>query len=116
MLGIKVEVCSYWEAYFASESSKQEAKKLMQSGLENIPAHSAEFETSIGLAAFPERIHREGVDYEKVHLELKDPEDLRSDRNYYHDSLLATPEKGEALIRMAVDWLVERLRGMIGNS
>jgi creatinine amidohydrolase/Fe(II)-dependent formamide hydrolase-like protein len=88
----------------------------MQSGLEKVPGHSGEFETSIALAAFPERIHREGVDYEKIHLALKDPEDSKNDRSYYYDSLLARPEKGEALIRIAVDWVTETLRGMIART
>ena len=88
----------------------------MQSGLEKVPGHSAEFETSFALAAFPERVHREGVDYEKVHLALKDPEDLKNDRSYYYDSLLATPEKGEVLIRIAVDWVTARVRSMIAQS
>ena len=115
-LGIHIDACSYWEAYFASEGNRQKVQKLMQSGLEKVPGHSAEFETSFALAAFPERIHREGVDYEKVHLTLKDPGDLKNDRSYYYESLLATPEKGEVLIRMAVDWLTEKLSGMIDQS
>ena len=115
-LGINIDACSYWEAYFASEASRQEVKKIMQSGLDKVPGHSAEFETSFALAAFPERVHRVGVDYEKVHLALKDPEDSKNDRNYYSKSLLATPEKGEVLIRIAVDWVTEKLRGMIAQT
>ena len=115
-LGIHIDACSYWEAYSASEEIKQEVRKVMQSGLEKVPGHSGEFETSVALAAFPERIHREGVDYEKIHLALKDPEDSKTDRSYYYDSLLARPEKGEALIRIAVDWVAEKLRGMIAQS
>jgi creatinine amidohydrolase len=115
-LGINLDTCSYWEAYFASEGTQQEVKKIMQSGLEKVPGHSAEFETSVALAAFPERVHREGVDYEKVHLPLKDPEDSKNDRSFYYDSLLATPEKGEVLIRIAVDWVADKLRTMISQS
>lgn len=115
-LGIKVDACSYWEAYFASEETRQEVSKIMQSGLDKVPGHSAEFETSFALGAFPERVHREGVDYEKVHLRLKNPEDLKNDRSYYYDSLLARPEKGEILIRIAVDWVAEKLRGMIAQT
>ena len=115
-LGINIDACSYWEAYFASEENRKKVQKIMQSGLDKVPGHSAEFETSFALAAFPDRIHREGVDYEKVHLALKDPTDLKNDRSYYYESLLAASEKGEVLIRMAVDWVAEKLSGMIAQS
>ena len=115
-LGVNIDVCSYWEAYTASDETKEEVRRIMQSGLDKVPGHSAEFETSFALAAFPERVHRAGVDYEKVHLALKDPEDLKNDRTYYYDSLLATPEKGERLIRIAVDWVAARIRNMIAQS
>ena len=110
-LGIQLEACSYWEAY-----TEENAARYMQSGMAGIPGHSAEFETSVALAAFPERVHREGVDYSKVRLNLKSPRDAEQDRKYYEDSLLATAEKGEALIRIAVDWTVEKMRQMIGRS
>jgi len=48
-----------------------------------ISAHSAEFETSFALAAFPEGVHREGVDYSMVKLNLKSPKDEEEDRMYY---------------------------------
>ncbi len=107
-LGIRLEAHSYWEAY-----TKDNASAYMQSGFAMIPGHSAEFETSFALAAFPERIHREGVDYSKVKLNLKNPKDAEEDRTYYSDSLLATAEKGEALIRIAVDWVAEKMRQMV---
>jgi creatinine amidohydrolase len=115
-LGGNIDVCSNWEAYTSSDETKDEVKKIMQSGLENVPGHSAEFETSFALAAFPERVHRVGVDYEKVQLALRDPKDLKSDRAFYYDSLLASPEKGEVLIRIAVDWVAARVRSMIAQS
>jgi len=114
-LGVNVEACSYWEAY-AAEGVRDEVKRLMETGLENVPGHSGEFETSVALAAFPERVHREGVDYEKLKLALKDPEDARNDRKFYYDSLLARAEKGEVLIRLAVDWVAARLRSMMERS
>lgn len=114
-LGVNIEACSYWDA-FAEGANREEARKLMESGLENIPGHSAEFETSFALAAFPERIHRDGVDYEKVKLTLKDPKDAADDRRYYSDSLKARAEKGEALIRIAVDWVSGRLRQMMAKG
>ena len=115
-LGVNIDACSYWDAYTSSDETKDKVKKIMQSGLAKVPGHSGEFETSFALAAFPERVHREGVDYEKVQLALKDPEDLKSDRSFYYDSLLATPEKGEVLIRIAVDWVAARVRRMIAQS
>lgn len=110
-LGIQLEACSYWEAY-----TKENAGRYIDSGMAMIPGHSAEFETSFALAAFPERVHREGVDYSKVKLNLKSPKDAEDDRTCYRDSLLATTEKGEALIRIAVDWVAEKLRRMIQQS
>jgi len=61
-------------------------------------------------------VHREGVDYSKVRLNLKNPKDANDDRTYYNDSLLATAEKGEALIRIAVDWTADRMRRMIASQ
>jgi creatinine amidohydrolase len=114
-LGVHIDACSYWEAY-CDEKNRQETARLMETGLENVPGHSAEFETSFALAAFPERVHRAGVDYEKVKLNLKDPKDAAADRRYYYESLKARPEKGEVLIRIAVDWVADRLRRMMAAS
>ncbi|MFB3923461.1 MAG: creatininase family protein [Terriglobia bacterium] len=114
-LGANIEACSYWDA-FADGANREEGKRLMESGAENIPGHSAEFETSFALAAFPERIHRDAVDYEKVRLNLKDPKDAAEDRRYYAESLKARADKGEALIRIAVDWVAQRMRRMIEAS
>jgi creatinine amidohydrolase len=110
-LGIRIGARSYWEAY-----TKENASQYMQSGFSMIPGHSAEFETSFALAAFPERVRREGVDYSKLKLNLKSQKDAEEDRMYYKDSLLATAEKGEALIRTAVDWTADVLRHMIAQS
>ena len=60
-------------------------------------------------------MHREVVDYSKVKLNLKSAKDAEEDRIYYRDSLLATPAKGEALIRIAVDWVADRMRKMIAE-
>jgi creatinine amidohydrolase len=110
-LGTRIEAHSYWEAY-----TKENASAFMQTGMAMIPAHSAEFETSFALAAFPERVHREGVDYSKVKLNLKSAKDTDDDRKYYNDSLLATAAKGEAFLRIAVDWVANKMRQMIGQS
>jgi len=115
-LGINLDACSYWEAYTSSGETRQEVTALMTGGLEKVPGHSGEFETSFALAAFPERVHREGVDYPRVRMALKDPKDLKNDRDFYHESLLASPEKGEILIRIAVDWVAARVCSMISQS
>jgi creatinine amidohydrolase/Fe(II)-dependent formamide hydrolase-like protein len=85
----------------------------MQSGMSMIPGHPAEFETSFALAAFPERVRREGVDYSKLKLNLKSAKDAEEDRTYYRNSLPANAEKGEALIHIAVDWVAEKVSRMI---
>ena len=115
-LGITIDACSYWDAYHSSEEIRGQVNRIMQGGLEKVPGHAGEFETSFALAAWPERIHREGVDYEKVHLVLKDPQDLKNDHTFYYDSSLATAEKGEVLIRIAVDWTVAKLRNLIAQT
>jgi creatinine amidohydrolase len=107
-LGIQLDTCSYWES-----CTRENAAAYMQSGVSMIPGHSAEFETSFALAAFPERVHREGVDYSKLKLNLKSAKDADDDRRYYSDSLLATAEKGQALIGISVDWVAEKLRRMM---
>jgi creatinine amidohydrolase/Fe(II)-dependent formamide hydrolase-like protein len=114
-LGLTIESCSYWDAFAAGEGRKA-AERIMESGVgaDDLPGHSAEFETSIALAAFPERVRREGVEYEKAKLNLE-PDEARMDRRHYQNSLLARREKGEALIRIAVDWVAARLRQMIGS-
>lgn len=108
-LGIRLEAYSYWEAY-----SPEMAKKYLASA--RIPGHAAEFETSFALAAFPERVRWEGVDYDKVkgRLGIKDPKSAEEDELFAREARLATTAKGEALIAIAVDWLVDRLKAMIG--
>jgi len=114
-LDVKLDACSYWDA-FAEGSGREEAKKIMESGIgaDDLPGHAAEFETSIALAAFPERVHRDGVDYDRATLKL-DPAEARKDRRHYQNSLLARREKGEVLIRIAVEWVATRLQRMTGN-
>lgn len=64
-LGIRIETNSYWDAY-----TPEIVRKHMESG--KAPGHAAEFETSFAMAAFPERIHWEGVDYAKIKPHLQD--------------------------------------------
>ncbi len=110
-LGIRLEAHSYWEAY-----SPEIVKKYLASG--KMPGHAAEFETSFALAAFPERVRWEGVDYEKAkpRLGIKDPKSAREDEEFAREARLATAAKGEALIAIAIDWVVARLRTLIAES
>ena len=76
----------------------------------------AEFETSIAMAAFPENIHWKGVDYESANLDIqsetyrpKDPEYFAAARDY------ASPKKGRVMADIAIDWVADRMRKMIGD-
>src|SRR5688572_29298528 len=107
-LGIRIETNSYWDG-FTSEI----VKKYMVSG--KAPGHAAEFETSFAMAAFPERVRWEGVDYEKIkpHLNIKDPKSAVQEEEFAREAKLATTAKGEAMIDIAVKWTAGRLRQMI---
>ena len=105
-LSINLDAYSYWSAY-----TQEIVDKYMESG--KCPAHAAEFETSVALAAFPQYVHREGVDYDKAKLTISNPDRAKSDRTYQNESHLATAEKGQAMIDIAVDWVVEKMRGML---
>ncbi|MFN7934576.1 MAG: creatininase family protein [Bryobacteraceae bacterium] len=107
-LGIRIETNSYWDAY-----TPEIIKKYMVSG--KAPGHAAEFETSFAMAAFPERIHWEGVDYDKIkpHLHIKDPKSAIQEEEFAREAKLATTAKGEAMIDIAVKWTANRLRGML---
>ena len=106
-LGIRVLFHSYWDAYTSAD------RKNMTSGV--VPGHSAEFETSFAMAAFPERIHWEGVDYEKIkgQLQIRDPKSARDEEQFAKDAHLASTAKGETMIAIAVEWTAARLREMI---
>ena len=70
--------------------------------------HADEFETSIALAAFPERIRYRGIDLTHFDRAAYD------DRKNFEQSKLATAEKGEIIITHAATWLAEKLKGMMG--
>jgi len=107
-LGIRLEFNSYWNAY-----TPEIVRRHMESN--RAPGHAAEFETSFAMAAFPERIHWEGVDYDKVKggLGIKDPASARQEEQFAREAKLATTAKGEAMIAIAVNWVAGRLRGMM---
>jgi len=110
-LGINVQARNYWDAY-----TPEIIKKYMESN--KAPAHAAEFETSFAMAAFPERIHWEGVDYAKAkaRLNIKEPGSAKDDELFHQEAKLAATWKGEAMIRIAVEWVAERLREMIAQG
>lgn len=110
-LGIQVEFNSYWDAY-----SREIVTKYMESGV--APGHAAEFETSFAMAAFPDHIHWEGVDYQKAKpgLGIKTKEAAEQDEQFAKQAKLAATAKGEAMIGVAVDFVTERLRKMIAEG
>jgi creatinine amidohydrolase len=107
-LAINIQTNSYWDAY-----TPEIVKKYMTSG--KAPGHAGEFETSFAMAAFPQRVHWEGVDYEKIKplLHIKDPKSAADEEQFARDAKLASTAKGEAMIDIAVKWTAERLRKMI---
>ncbi|MEK7405146.1 MAG: creatininase family protein [Acidobacteriota bacterium] len=110
-LGINVAFSSYWEAY-----TPEIVRKHLESN--KAPGHAAEFETSFAMAAFPERIHWEGVDYEKAkpRLGIKDPASARQEEEFAREARLATTAKGEAMLEIAVAWTAERLRRLVAGA
>jgi creatinine amidohydrolase len=87
-LGIQVRFNSYWDVYDVRDAARMETKRL--------PGHADEYETSMALALFPERVHTEDID---------DPA-----------ARLASREKGQALIEPAVAGVAALLRNMIAGE
>jgi creatinine amidohydrolase len=107
--GVDLRFHSYWEAYTPEFVAAQ-----MTSG--NCPGHASEFETSFALAAFPERVEWEGVDYDRARLTFSTPEQASADRTLYEEAKLATAAKGAAMIDVAVAWTIERLQELLAGS
>ena len=89
-LGVNVRFNSYWDTY-PIEVVYQHMEK------ERLPGHADEYETSMAMALFPERVHAEYMEQEST-------------------SKYATREKGEALVQPAVDGVSELLRKMIAGE
>jgi creatinine amidohydrolase len=87
--GVNLQFCSYWDLI-----PRDFLLKHMET--EIIPGHAKEFETSIGLALFPENVRQDIMPL----MEDKDP-------------LLATAEKGWAFIEEAIRQTVDYLKGMM---
>jgi creatinine amidohydrolase len=105
-LGIHLEFCSYWEAY-----TPEFVQEQMESN--ECPGHASEFETSFALAAFPENVDWNGVDYERAKLTISNPEYARQDRLFHAGAKLATAAKGQAMIQVAVDWVTTKMRRLL---
>ena len=107
-LEIDIRFYSYWEAY-----TPEIIARYMES--RRAPGHAAEFETSFALAAFPERVHWDGVDYDAVKLTLgiRDPDSAAEEEQFAKDAKLATAAKGEAMIGIAVEWVAEKVSEMM---
>lgn len=105
---INIAANSYWNAY-----NREIINKYMESGV--APGHAAEFETSFAMAAFPERIHWENVDYAKAKpgLGIKDPKSAVQDEQFAKEAKLASTAKGEAMIDIAVKWTANRVRTLM---
>jgi creatinine amidohydrolase/Fe(II)-dependent formamide hydrolase-like protein len=60
----------------------------------------------------------EGVDYDKVkdRLNIQDPKSAQQEEQFARDARLASTEKGEAMISMAVKWTADVLRQMIAEA
>jgi creatinine amidohydrolase len=104
--GVDLRFHSYWEAYTPELVAAQ-----MESG--NCPGHASEFETSFALAAFPQRVRWEGVDYDRARLTISLPERATQDRALHEEAKLATAAKGQVMIDAAVAWTVDRLRELL---
>lgn len=105
-LGVDLEFCSYWEAY-----PTELVQALM--ACQDCPGHASEFETSFALAAFPQNVDWDGVDYDRAKLTITNPEYARMDRIYHGQARQATPEKGQVMIDYAVEWVTGKMRDML---
>lgn len=86
---VNLQSCAYWDLI-----PKNILDRHMKTHI--IPGHAKEFETSIGLALFPENVRQEVM----PQMEDKDP-------------LLASAEKGRVFVEEAVSRTVEFLMGMM---
>lgn len=105
-LGIDVQFCSYWESY-----PQEFVAEHLESG--DCPAHAAEFETSMAMAAFPGNVHWEDVDYDRERFDIQADNYRDKDPIYYRAARdLATPHKGRVVADYAIEWVAEKMRGI----
>jgi creatinine amidohydrolase len=110
-LGIDVQFCSYWDAY-----TPEFVKAQMESG--DCPAHAAEFETSFAMAAFPENVHWAEVDYARANIRITKNVGYAPHDPVYHQAAIdyATAHKGRVMADAAIEWVVARMRSMLGEG
>jgi len=131
---VNVDIDSYWTG-----APRDKTKAFMKAKVPT--SHAGEFETSIYMAAFPERLRYFTMEeYDHAHLDYEtvpSPEiaeflrrDGRTfkdgkinlsgenvrDRRRQEEALLATAETGEKILSMAVDFVTDRLRQMIAAT
>jgi creatinine amidohydrolase len=114
--GLTLDANSYWNGY-----TPEDLKEYVKSGAG--VSHAAEFETSLLLAAFPDRVRRftmeeydrAGLDFDKETILTPAGENAR-DRARQEQALLATAEKGQALISIATRFIQGKLQRMIAAS
>jgi creatinine amidohydrolase len=113
---ITLDANSYWNGYTA-----EDFKKYLQSNAG--VSHAAEFETSLLLAAFPERVRRFTLEeYDRAKLDfdqetvLTPPGENARDRARQEQALLATAEKGQAMIAIAIRFVARKLQQMIAAT
>ena len=88
---------SYWDVY-----EKSDAEELLESGSrlpQDLPGHAQEFETAVGLAAFPDNVRTDM---------WKDQEDQKPS--------LATAEKGQEFLDRAITRVSAIAEAMIDGS
>jgi creatinine amidohydrolase len=115
-LGITLDAVSYWNGY-----SPEDFRTHLQSG--SGVSHAAEFETSLLLAAFPDRVRPFTMkEYDDARLDFDDETVLTPagenarDRKRQEEALLATREKGEALIALAARFVAGTLERMMAQG
>ena len=110
-LDVDVRFVNYWEAY-----SPELVRAQMEAG--KMPAHAAEFETSFAMAAFPENVRWQGVDYERAGLVIRRPPGYAEEDPTAHREAraLATGAKGRAMVDAAVAWTAAQVEGMLTSG
>jgi creatinine amidohydrolase/Fe(II)-dependent formamide hydrolase-like protein len=126
-LGITLDADSYWNGIGREEGRKRLESKAW-------PSHGAEFETSLMLAAYPERVRRftmqeyegaaarwnyegnftpEVAEFIESAKTYKPQGEYGRDRERQEQALLASAEKGQELIAIATRFYVAKLHKMI---
>ena len=130
-LGINLDADSYWSAI-----PKEKMDQIIES--EKRTSHAGEFETSIYLAAFPDRLRAYTMEeYDQADLNYESNfspgvrkfldrdrrsrskglrEENKRDRARQKEALLATAEKGETILATATEFFAKRLEKMIAEA